>query len=381
MATKYKKGKDGYFATRVWDGTYLDDGKQHYRVLRSKKSSGDLERLVREYRKSIEDMGGACSTDPDITLADLARDWLIVCKAQAEPSTRAMYELAIGYFGQIGEIPVRRLEAKHLQILINENSDHLRTCQKIQLTYRQVIKYAVRLHIARPSAVDDLCGGISIPKYKAPEKRILTPEELAAIRTADLTVRERAFLQLLIGCGLRREEALALRGNDVDFKGHRITVNKAAGYVRDVPYLKDTKNHRHRTLPMPKSTENALLALLLSRRNGERAGLLFPMQENSAKGEAGGLMTNGAYQNMWRRIRTKVQREMPAPVPGFSAHVCRHNYCPQLCYQVPGISLNKVAEMLGDSLAVTLKTYSHIMEEKEDVSGAVAALEEMMGNG
>lgn len=379
MATKYKKGKNGYYTARVWDGTYLPSGKKRYKFLRSKKSSGDLERQVREFQKQVEASGGASTTDPDITLTDLAKDWLIVCKAQVEPSTRAMYELAIGYFGQIGDMPVRSLEAKHLQILINENSDHPRTCQKIQLTYRQVIKYAVRLHVARPTALDDLCGGASVPKYKAPEKRILKPDELVAIRKADLNVRDRAFLRLLVGCGLRREEALALRGSDIDFQHHTVTINKAVGYVRDAPYLKDTKNHKHRTLPLPKATENALRALLLTRKGSERTGLLFPMVEDSAKGEAGGPMTNGAYQSMWRRIRDRVQREMAEPVPGFTAHVCRHNYCTQLCYQVPGISLNKVADMLGDSLAVTLKVYSHIMEEKENISGVVTALEEMMG--
>lgn len=377
MATKYKKGKDGYYTARVWDGSYLPNGNRRYKFLRSKKSSGDLEKQVKKYQKEIEEIGGAQLTDPDITLTNLANEWLLVCKAQVEPSTRDMYVRIIPYFGDIGNIPVHRLEAKHLQILINENSKHPKTCQKIKLTYKQIIKYAVRLHIVRPTAVDDLCGGVSVPKYKAPEKRILTPEELTAIRTADLDTRERAFIQLLIGCGLRREEALALRGSDVDFKNHRITINKAIGYEGDVPYLKDTKNHKHRTLPMPNATEIALRALLLTHK--ERSGYLFPMLENTEKGEAGGPMTTGAYAHMWRQIRAKVQREMAEPVPGFTAHVCRHDYCTQLCYQVPRISINKVAELLGDSIEVTMKVYSHIMEEKEDVSGVVAALEERMG--
>ena len=49
MATaKYKRGKDGYFQAKVWDGSYLENGKKHYVPLRSKKSSKDLEQKVQE---------------------------------------------------------------------------------------------------------------------------------------------------------------------------------------------------------------------------------------------------------------------------------------------------------------------------------------------
>ena len=52
MATaKFKKGKDGYYSTNVWDGTYKDNGKKRYKHLRSKKSSKDLERIVKEFEQ------------------------------------------------------------------------------------------------------------------------------------------------------------------------------------------------------------------------------------------------------------------------------------------------------------------------------------------
>lgn len=41
---KYTHGTDGYSKTNVWDGTYKPDGRKHYVPLRSKKSSGDLEK-------------------------------------------------------------------------------------------------------------------------------------------------------------------------------------------------------------------------------------------------------------------------------------------------------------------------------------------------
>ena len=42
MATaKYKRNKDGIFATKAWDGTYNPDGTKHRIHLKSKKSSRD----------------------------------------------------------------------------------------------------------------------------------------------------------------------------------------------------------------------------------------------------------------------------------------------------------------------------------------------------
>ena len=46
--TKYSQGKDGYFAARVWDGSRDDHGRKHYVMLRTRKSSKELERIIGE---------------------------------------------------------------------------------------------------------------------------------------------------------------------------------------------------------------------------------------------------------------------------------------------------------------------------------------------
>ena len=62
--------------------------------------------------------------------------------------------------------------------------------------------------------VDDL----ELPSYKSKEKRALTELEIRAIKTADFTGREKCFIYLLYGCGLRRGEALALTKYDISLK-------------------------------------------------------------------------------------------------------------------------------------------------------------------
>ena len=40
-----------------------------------------------------------------------------------------------------------------------------------------------------------------------------------------------------------------------------------------------------------------------------------------------------------------------------TAHMCRHNYCTRLCYEIPKISTKKIAELMGDTEQMVLKVY------------------------
>ncbi|MCD8369478.1 MAG: hypothetical protein LUC94_03900 [Clostridiales bacterium] len=78
----------------------------------------------------------------------------------------------------------------------------------------------------------DICTNIDIPRYIPKEKRALYPEEIAAIRKADFTDRERCFVYLIYDCGLRCAEALALNKDlHVNLKRGVLKVSNAIYYV------------------------------------------------------------------------------------------------------------------------------------------------------
>ena len=53
---KYTRGADGYFCTKVWDGTYNSvTGKKNRKTLRTKKSSKALENMVNEYNANVSE--------------------------------------------------------------------------------------------------------------------------------------------------------------------------------------------------------------------------------------------------------------------------------------------------------------------------------------
>lgn len=59
-------------------------------------------------------------------------------------------------------------------------------------------------------------------------------------------------------------------------------------------------------------------------------------------------------------------------ITGLTAHVFWHNYCANLCYQMPNISIKRIAQLLGDTEKMVLEVYNHVLEEKENVREAVA---------
>ena len=58
-------------------------------------------------------------------------------------------------------------------------------------------------------------------------------------------------------------------------------------------------------------------------------------------------------------------------VTDLAAHIFQHNYCTNLCYRVPEISIKKIAQLMGDTEKMVLNVYNHIIEEKEDPASVI----------
>ena len=74
---------------------------------------------------------------------------------------------------------------------------------------------------------------------------------------------------------------------------------------------------------------------------------------------------------MWKRIVKRMQEVSDQPIEGLTAHVFRHNYCTNLCYQIRTVSIKKIASLLGDTDKMVMEIYNHIILEKEDANTAV----------
>lgn len=367
--TYNEKRKEWY--TLVYDGTYTDTGAKHRKRIASKKSSADLERKVQAFKQELEAQGAVA--DCDYTFGEYAQRWLETSKASKEQNTRRMYAgILSSCFNNINHVPLSQITHSHFQSCINEKLEHPRTCQQLSITFRQIIKSAIRDRYLPHSALGDILDDISLPKYQKPLKRALTSLEKKALEDAVLDDRKRSFVSVLYFCGLRKSEALALTASDFDWSKKTVSISRAWINNVNTPSIK----------PYPKS-DNGIRTVPIPDR---AIPLIKPFVESSTgyiwHGSGNKLMTETSYRTMWSSIITSLNmavgynpnQKKPKPVrpiQGLTAHIFRHNYCTELCYQVPTISTKKIAQLLGDTEQMVLGVYSHIKEESEDVTTAI----------
>ena len=366
----YSESIKGWY-TLVWDGTYTETGAKHRKKLVSKKSSADLERKVLEFKAQVES-GGALSYS-GMTFPQYAQRWLETNKAVSELNTQRMYKTTLKYFDCLYDVGISDIRHSHFQMVINNNMDHPKTCKNIATTFRQIIRSAVRDHLLPRTALEDITTDISLPKYIKPQRRPLTRIEKDAFMNAKLPEMKDAFVSLLYGCGLRRQEALALTRFDFNFSKNEVSINKVIVFDGNNPVLKPyPKSERGvRTIPIPEK----LLSRIKPYVESCDSTYLFHGRDSE-------MMTETAFRRMWDSIITAMniaagynpqakKFKGEKPIQGLTPHIFRHNYCTELCYKVPQISTKKIARLLGDTEKMVLDVYSHIVEEKEDVKGTI----------
>lgn len=356
--------------TLVYDGTLTPSGAKHRKWISSKKSSADLERKVNEYKQSLQE--GFVETS-NITFGEYSRTWFELYKSTKELNTQRMYKTCVfKYLTPLDNIRLVDIKHSHFQSIINQNMEHPKTCKNIKLTFSQIIKSAVRERYLPHSAIEDITMDISMPKYQKPQKRALTQLEKQAMMDADLDERKRAFVTMLYYCGLRRGEALALTKDDFDFTNRTVSISKVIIFNNNVPEIKPypKSDNGIRSVPLHKACVDILKPYV-----DKCEGFIF-------KGQNTALMTETAYKRMWESIITSMniavgynpqakKNRIERPIQGLTAHIFRHNYCTQLCYQIPIISTKKIAQLMGDTEKVVLGVYSHMLEEQENVSDAI----------
>ena len=325
------------------------------------------------FKREVEEKGTAKQTS--ITFGQYAREWFEISKATKELNTRRMYEGVINrYFNSINNLLLIEIRHSHLQQVINENIDHPKTCRNIKQTFGQIIKSATRDRILPKSAPEDILSDIALPRYLKPVKRPLSAQEKEALFAAQLDARKRAFVSVLYYCGLRRGEALALTPADFDFKNMTVSVSKVIVFDGNTPVLKPypKSDNGIRLVPLPLDSLQHIQPYVES-----CSGYLFHSEGRS-------MLTEQGYKRLWDSILVAMNvavgyepqrmRKSDRPIQGLTAHIFRHNYCTELCYKVPEISTKMIARLMGDTEKVVLEVYSHIIEEKENVSNVVNSI-------
>jgi len=316
-------------------------------------SQAEFNRKYAELYKKYEEY-----RNPDlITLGKYIDIWTEAYLSKREAQTIEYYETGLKKFELLSHKPLREITKTDLQAIINDNREHPRTCRKIKQIISKIME----------SAIDDgyinfnPAKRLDLPPYKAVEKRALTDQEDAAIKRVELPPMEHMGLMLLYVFGLRPEELRALNRNSFDFKNMTMTISNAVAFKYNTPYLKDTKNHKVRVLPIPEVLLPELKEYL---RNLDGLYLFYCSTDP--------LMTKSAFTKFTYRIFKTINAELGGNnnlnvLNGMTLYTFRHNVGTRL-YYTEGLTNKMKAAFMGHSEEVFLKTYSHLDESKEDLS-------------
>ena len=195
--------------------------------------------------------------------------------------------------------------------------------------------------------------GIKAPRPKKKEIAPLTPDRARAFVEAARGDRFEALFVLALHCGLREDELLGLRWDDVDLEAGTLRVRRTLSETRDGPIFEPPKNGKGRNVSLTGAAVDALRDHLARQMREidegyEDNGLVFASQ-------AGNTMSASNLVN--RYFKPPLKR---AKLPRIRPHDLRHT-CATLLL-IKGVHPQYVQELLGHAnISITLDTYSHVI--------------------
>lgn len=318
--------------------------------------------LHRNIAKALNEFEKESQLDGSVVFKSYADHWISTYKAMREAATVHMYENALSKTGSIDYMYIKDIQPRDIQRLINANKEHPTACAQLHLTLNQIFKHAIADNIINSNPVVN----IELPKKKQTSDRALRPEELTAIKNADLPDIGRIYILLLFYFGLRPQEALALMPSDFDFDNNILTIKRAVGYDGNNPYIKSTKTYKPRKLPIPTAFLSDIKSYIEDIKSQNSPYLIARESK---------LMTKTVKSDFWLRIKAEINRQLGGDkehdlTDGLRPYTFRHNFCCECYYRK--LSILKCAELMGNSPQMVMKVYTHLDNEKEPLDDLVS---------
>lgn len=291
-----------------------------------------------------------------ITVSAYLDRWLEYMEPRVAPAT------FVRYSGQVKEIKkslgrhrLGKLSALHITVFeagLYRRGLSDSTVRKYRMIEQGALRMAAQWDLIAKSPVDKLD---SITEHN-PEVRWLTASEQIALLTAAKSgfkgreSRLYVLILLALATGMRRGELLALRWADVDFKGCKVSMRRSLQWKPGGYQYRVHGKNGSRVVDLPPSMLPVLLAYRERRARelalcGTSSALIFCDNE----GEPWNL--DGVRSG----FRYLVDRAGLSK--GIHFHCLRHTHATEALED--GTHPKIVAERIGDSVQMTMKTYSH----------------------
>lgn len=353
------------------------------------KTQAELEEKIGLAR--MEHGMGVAVTDKKSTWGYWAKMWLKLKSPTVGKSAATNYKTAIKHLSPLSAEKISKVTSIDIEEIITSMASEgyaKRTLKLVISTASQISRLARKSHAMMLNITEDVKAPKSAPVtvreaiLPVEEKLLWTVQPMSAKTRSDAERARRLplirmFALMQLNCGLRREEAAALRWKNVDLKDATITIDCAydfkakevkppkskAGY-RTIPipdrYLKELKTWKEankdtlqgRTWVFTGSkgiiTEGEFLRLwgiLLDAINGIDVGMRIAFGRQKAKNE--GVKSKKARLKMPRKYE-------------FTSHQLRHTFATNC--NASGIDMRTIQYLMGHSTPEMSMQYTHLTE-------------------
>jgi len=341
---KYKLDKKSkLYYTYEKTGQYLPNGKPKYQKLRA-KSIAALDAKVKEYHANA-----ALGIEPNrMTVDEWQKQWFDAYKANCRETTRNWYACLYGAHVKpaIGMMRLSDVKEIHLRSVLSAmaQTHSIKTVKAVRSVMFSLFKTAAKNNLISGNPAADL----DAEGKAGQKKRALTQSERAAYLEACKAHPYGTFAAFIYFFGLRRGEALALRGSDI-YPDH-ISITRQCVYPKgNKPKVEAPKTHAGiREIDIPTKARDYIDF------GSFPDGLLF-------HNELGEMLSYTEQRNRWNSFLSFALGDDT----DITEHILRHNYCTMLFEA--GADLVTVKTLAGhEDVKTTLSIYTHYSEKLQE---------------
>lgn len=308
---------------------------------------------------------GILSNDENMTFGVLSELWIKEYKPKVRASTRDMYERILKkHLYGLASYKLREIKAHQLQSIINQlaaSGKSASMLKKIKIAAAQIMQIAMDNDIV----YKNVFSRIKIPEIPAQSRRPLSEEEQDLVMRTFAGHRMGIPALLLLFCGIRRGELIALTWDDISVLNRTIIVNKGAVFVHNQPLIESPKTAAgNRTIPIP----DIILEAIKNAQEQAKSKMVCPSI-------SGKIMSASAFRKLWNSYLNYLNIEAGGrngsrthpkiiKIDHLTPHLFRHTYA-TILYDA-GVDVKSAQILLGHAdITVTLKIYTHLSLQKQ----------------
>lgn len=360
---KDKKEKDRYRSTFYFEGKQYETASSKSQKEADQKAAIKLDKLKR----------GEVGISGNMTVKRWAEEWLETYKKPAlgdKQYNDYKRQVDKDIVPAIGSLSLTDVKDIHLQKIMNSKAGMSETRIKmLHLTICGIFKQAriSKLIIHDPSEY------LTFPNFTKGTHRSITDFERKHFLKVAETHRAGLMFKVMLYCGLRTGEVVALDWRDIDFQKRRIKVSRAMKSGTTI--LGDPKTEAgFREIPIPDEIYYDLLA-----EKGDPFSPVFTRPKN--KGRHNESSRDAAWRSFKNQMdismgavyekrkaadkKMRLKKIMSVVAKDFVPYCLRHTYCTDL--QKKGVPINVAKYLMGhENISVTAGIYTHMTDDVID---------------